>query len=307
VLVGTCAAATLAVALLVWAASLRTTEQAAVRATLRVALDPAVVKLASSERSHPVPSFAERVVLPLCSWLAKLALRFTPKGYVAAVRRRLVLAGSPQPEALQRFLGARVATLLVAPLLFPLAALAPLRGGSATLLALGGAALLVLAPEAVLNRRVARRQEQIRRQLADMIDLLTIGVEAGLGFEQALSRTVVAVPGPLAEEFARLLGETRIGANRRESFERLVDRTDVPELRSFVVALGQAESFGISIVQILRSQSVEIRTARRQHAQEKAQKAPVKMLFPLVFCIMPALFVVVVGPAAIEIFRTIVR
>ena len=301
------AVSAVAVFLLVIASGERVSDRVAVRTALRTATEivPAVSMKAGEEEERG--SFFERVVLPGVDRTGRLVLRFTPGGYVAKARRRLVLAGHPQPEEFDRFLATRVVTLALIPVVLILVAVLPL-GGKVSMLAFVVPSLLLgLGPEVLLNRQVEARQEEIRRQLTDLSDLLTISVEAGLGFEQALSRTVVSMPGPLSEEFTRMLGETRVGASRREAFERVGERTDVDELRSFLRALIQADTFGISIVQILRAQSEDMRVARRQHAQERAQKAPVKMLFPLVFCILPALFVVVVGPAAIEIYRTILK
>ncbi len=162
----------------------------------------------------------------------------------------------------------------------------------------------LMGPDSVLNRKVEERQYAIRTKLPDVMDLLVISVEAGLGFEQALDRTVAAVPGPLTDEFARMLGEVRAGSSRADAMRALDARTNIPEIRSFVLAILQADTFGVSIGRVLRAQADEMRIKRRQLAQERAQKAPVKMLIPMVFCIFPALFVIVLGPAALNIVDT---
>src|SRR5438874_6762723 len=246
----------------------------------------------------------QRAVLPVVSWFTGLGRRLTPVGYVDGIRRKLTLAGTFTPETLDRFLAMRVVTLALIPVWALLSfVVVPLGGGSKlavfALLTLGS----VLGPDAILNRRVAERQHAIQVRLPDVLDLLTISVEAGLGFEQALDRTVAAVPGPLSDEFARMLGETRAGSSRSDAMRAMDERCNVPEVRSFVLAILQADTFGVSIGRVLRAQADEMRVKRRQLAQEQALKAPVKMLFPMVFCIFPALFVVVIGPAVINISK----
>ena len=246
----------------------------------------------------------ERAVQPVVTWFTGLGRRLTPVGYVDGIRRKLTLAGNFSPDTLDRFLAIRVVSLALIPVWAIVCfAFLPLGGGSKlaifALLTLGS----ILGPDAVLNRKVAERQHEIRVRLPDILDLLTISVEAGLGFEQALDRTVAAVPGPLSDEFARMLGEVRAGASRADAMRAMDERIDVPEVRSFVLAILQADTFGVSIGRVLRAQADEMRIKRRQLAQEQALKAPVKMLFPMVFCIFPALFVVVIGPAVINISK----
>ncbi len=255
------------------------------------------------ELSQPL---SERVIVPVLAGLTRLGKRLTPVGYIESVRQKLVYAGSDNPDAGDRFLALRVVTVALIPVWFIIAfTLLPLEGMLRFLAFLLVAIGLALGPDAVLSRRVDARQHQLQVKLPDILDLLVISVEAGLGFEQALDRTVHAVPGPLSEEFARMLGELRAGASRADALRSLEARTKVTEVRSFVLAILQADTFGVSIGRVLRSQAIEMRVKRRQLAQEKAQKAPVKMLIPMVFCIFPALFVVVLGPAGINIARNL--
>jgi tight adherence protein C len=158
-----------------------------------------------------------------------------------------------------------------------------------------------VAPAAALDRKAQSRQEQIRRMLADTIDLLTISVEAGLAFDAALLHARRSMKGPLSEEIGRMLHEMQLGIKRSDAMRNLSDRTNVQELRSFVLAMVQADVFGVSVANVLRSQSHELRTKRRQRAEERAMKTPVKLLFPMICCILPALLVLVVGPGAIRI------
>ncbi|MER3452400.1 MAG: type II secretion system protein [Acidimicrobiia bacterium] len=295
-----------ALALFAYALLGRAEERAAVRASLRQLETYEVVE--TMREQELLQPFGERVLAPLRAGLASLGRRFTPAGYVATVRRKLTLAGRAAPEELDRFLAVRVVTIALVPVWFVLAFFVLPLTGRLPLLLFGLLTLFsVLGPDAILNRRVAERQHQIRVKLPDILDLLVISIEAGLGFEQALDRTVAAVPGPLSAEFTRVLNETRAGSSRAEALRALDERTDVAEVRSFVLAILQADTFGVSIGRVLRTLADEMRIKRRQLAQEQAQKAPVKMLIPMVFCIFPALFVVVIGPAVINIYEQFVK
>ena len=278
-------------------------EKATVRASLRQLDGYEVQDVRDQELLVPL---YQRALLPVLQGLTALGGRFTPVGYVDQVRKKFIYAGRATADGVDRFLAIRVITVVAIPFWFILVtAFLPVDGmlrlGT---LGLGGAAL-ALGPDSVLNRRVEERQVTMQRKLPDILDLLTISVEAGLGFEQAVDRTVGSVPGPLSDEFARMLGELRAGASRADAMRALDTRTNVPEIRAFVLAILQADAFGVSIGRVLRAQADEMRIKRRQIAQEKAQKAPVKMLIPMVFCIFPALFVVVIGPAMINISRTL--
>ena len=242
--------------------------------------------------------------MPILGALTGLGRRFTPVGYVDGVRQKFVLSGRPSAQAIDRFLAIRVVTVVAAPVAIwvlyfwnPIGLSGNTQLGVTALVVL----LLILGPDAQLNRAVEERQTEILRGLPDIIDLLVISVEAGLGFEQALQRVITSVEGPLPEEFSRMLGEVRAGSTRAEAMRAMDARIEVPEVRSFVLAILQADAFGVSIGRVLRGQAEEMRIKRRQLAEEKAQKAPVKMLIPMVFCIFPALFTIVLGPAVIRI------
>ena len=250
----------------------------------------------------------DRALKPVLEGLTGLGRRFTPVGYVDKVRDKFVHMGNTSPQAVDRFLALRAATVAGAVLAFLAVFVFNVTGLTGNLkLAVGVLSILVLllGPDSILNRKVEERQTAIQRSLPDILDLLTISVEAGLGFEQALDRVIHAVPGPLSEEFSRMLGVIRAGAARAEAMRALDERCDAPELRSFVLAIIQADNFGVSIGRVLRAQSQEMRIKRRQLAQERAQKAPVKMLFPMVFCIFPALFLVVLGPAVLSMMENL--
>ncbi|MEQ1785630.1 MAG: type II secretion system F family protein [Acidimicrobiales bacterium] len=288
-----------AVALGLFAVLSQAEEKAVVRASLRQLDDYEVESVREKELLAPI---SERAVAPLLAGLTGLGKRFTPVGYADQVRSKLLSAGKGDQESVDRFLAIRVVTVVAAPVAAYLAYTYSPVGGIGQLGLVGlVAGVFILGPDAMLNRKVEERQYAIRTKLPDVMDLLVISVEAGLGFEQALDRTVAAVPGPLTEEFGRMLGEVRAGSSRSDAMRALDARTNVPEIRSLVLAILQADTFGVSIGRVLRAQADEMRIKRRQLAQERAQKAPVKMLIPMVFCIFPSLFVIVLGPAALSI------
>ncbi|HTO01575.1 MAG TPA: type II secretion system F family protein [Microthrixaceae bacterium] len=294
-----------AVGLVVYTILTQLDERQMVRSSLRQ-LDGYEVE--SQRDQQMLDPLKDRALAPMISGLTNIGRRLTPVGYVEKVRQKFVYMGNSTPQAVDRFLAIRVITVVGAVLTFLLifvAQLGPFEGKMR--LAVGGLLIgaLVMGPDSVINRKVEDRQRDIQRKLPDILDLLTISVEAGLGFEQALDRVIAAVPGALTEEFSRMLGETRAGAARSDAMRAMDERCNVPELRAFVLAIIQADTFGVSIGRVLRGQAEEMRIKRRQLAQERAQKAPVKMLIPMVFCIFPALFLVVLGPAMISIMKSL--
>ena len=292
----------LAIGVALWTVLSSADEKATVRASLRQLDGYEVDNVRDQELLKPMK---DRTITPLMDRLVALGKRFTPDGYSDKVRTRLTASGNSSPDAVDRFIAIKVVGFALAPVAIILVFGVLKYSGMKGLMVAGLlAAVMIYGPDAILNRRVEERQREIKQKLPDVLDLLVISVEAGLGFEQALDRTVGSVPGALTQEFARMLGEVRAGASRAQAMRAMEKRTDVPELRSFVLAILQADTFGVSIGRVLRAQADEMRIKRRQMAQEKAQKAPVKMMIPMVFCVFPALFVVVIGPAIINIKET---
>jgi len=257
--------------------------------------------VATAREDELAKPLAQRTVGPMVIGLGNFLKRFTPVGYLEKKQRKLMLAGFPGNLDAPAFIV--IKTLATA--LGLLAAFVIRDFGSDALQQVVLFALPIVlgffGPDAWLERKVDERRQAMLRALPDILDLLVISVEAGLGFDSALARVVATVPGPLSEEFFRMLQETRVGVSRRDAMRHLMERTDLDELRSFLLAMIQAEAFGVTIARVLRVQADEMRVKRRQRAQEKAFAAPVKLVFPLVFCIFPSLFIVLLGPAAIQI------
>ncbi len=254
----------------------------------------------------------QRIVRPAIRAVGRRVRRLTPAGWVAALERRVRLAGSPDSWPVDRTLALKlllsIGILLFGTLWivrFPQPRGAPILAFARPALVGLSVLMAYLLPDLGLRLRGRERQKAVEVALPDALDQMTISVEAGLGFDASLSRVAETSTGPLAEELQRTLREVTVGVPRKQAFRNLVDRTDVDELRHFVFAVNQAEEYGLPVAQVLRIQSKELRVIRRQRAEEQALKIPVKIVFPLVLCIFPALFIVLLVPAAIRIFDVI--
>jgi len=244
-------------------------------------------------------SAQERVVRPAAAAAARQMRRITPAGYLDGLERKLKLSGMIERWTIEQVLAVKLLGGLVGLFLGGIYFLgAPTLGRFVVLAVFAG--LAAFAPDLILTSRADTRQRAIELDLADSLDQITVCVEAGLSFEAALAR-VAQKEGPLSSEFGRLLQDIQIGIPRARALENLLERTDVPDLRGFVHAFSHAERYGIPIAQVLRVQAAELRDKRRQRAEERALKIPVKLVFPVVLCILPALFVVLAGPAAVRI------
>jgi tight adherence protein C len=239
---------------------------------------------------------------PLGNRIAQLGRVATPRAALEGLRRRLDYAGNPPNWTVDRVYGVKGLGLITAGVLGVVLGFAIGRLPGALIGGLLGVGLGFFVPDVVLLDLSTRRQEKIRHTLPDILDTLTVSVEAGLGFDAALAQVTRYGRGPLAGEFARVLQEMQIGRSRVDALRALGQRTNVIELRSFCSIVVQATELGVPIANVLREQSKEMRIRRRQHAEERAQKVPVKILFPLIFCLFPAVFIVVLGPGMITIF-----
>jgi tight adherence protein C len=250
----------------------------------------------------PRPGLVYRALEPLLAAGGGLVRRLSPGRSIQLTRDRIVYAGLEASYTLERHFAYRAAAF-VGGLLFGLLG-AP---GAVPLpvWAVGLGVLVSFVPDLLLSSRATERQGQIAKALPEALDLLALTVEAGLGFEQAIEVVVDNTDGPLSGELTRMLREIELGVPRRDALAALRDRTDVPELSSFVVALVQSDQMGIALADVLKTQAAQVRLKRRQRAREQAAKTPVKILFPVVLGIFPALFVVTIGPGALEIARTI--
>ncbi len=246
--------------------------------------------------------FSDRVLVPVLDTFTRMIVQLLPQKFVTRIGRQLIAAG--RPMSTQAFF----TTLVVTGTLVPVAMLSLVLLFGDGQLSLPGVALVVVAvalgiagPLIWLRRRARARQTAIWKSLADAFDLVTVSVEAGLGLDAALRQVSQKLRGPLADEIGQMLREVGMGRPRREALEDLAERTDIPEVTTFVNAVIQAEQLGTSLGRVLRAQAMTLRVRRRQRAEEMARKAPVKLVFPLVLCIMPSFFIVTIGPVFVRL------
>lgn len=239
---------------------------------------------------------------PIYKRFRALGERLTPSGYAARLQRRLDLAGNPQGWSADRVLAFKGIGLSLGVVL---GSLYGFRYGVGLVVVIVLAAGLVgfYLPDIWVRNLGERRQIEIRKGLADVIDMITVCVEAGLGFDAALGRVAQNIRGPAGQEFARVMQEMQFGKSRTDALRAAATRTEIPEHKAFVSAIVQSTELGISIGDVLRAQAGQMRIKRRQRAEEAAQKLPVKILAPLILCILPPMFVVVLGPAVLGIIR----
>ena len=251
-------------------------------------------------------SALERLIFPFAGKVVSSITHLTPLDLYRRTNRLIELAGNPPALTAERIVAFKIVFGIVGLVVgIAVAPLLPFTGFVFTVMTVGLFTLTGYTfPSAGLASRASKRQKEIRKAMPDTIDLLTISVEAGLGFDAALAQVVRNVPGPLSQEIARMLQEMQIGVSRTEALRHVNDRTEVQELDGFVLSMIQADKYGVGVAKVLRAQSTELRQKRRQRAEELAQKVPLKLLFPMIFMVLPALFIVILGPGAIKVYET---
>jgi tight adherence protein C len=253
------------------------------------------LSLEEMELSEP---FTERVLKPIVKGSARFVTRFLPSQYVESTRLKLEAAGNPNNWSATDFLGVRgLAAVLLGALAFLLLMLLHTSVAQRILFSLLVAMLGFTLPVVWLGGKIKTRKKEVLHALPDALDLLTISVEAGLGLDAAMSRVNEKWDNELSKAFGRLIAEMRMGHSRRDALRSMAARLDVSEVTAFVAAIIQADQLGVSIAKVLRIQSEQMRIRRRQRAEEQAQKAPLKMTFPLVLLIFPSLWIILLGPA----------
>ena len=263
-----------------------------------------VKSLEEIELSQP---FAERVIIPSIRRIGEFSARFTPQKAIQDTARRLELAGNPLPIDASTFLAIRfILAVVLGSFLTAVILISPPSNPSDNFMYIGGATFAgFYLPHLMLTSRITRRQKEIRKAMPDALDLLTICVEAGLGFDAAMAKVSEKWENELSLAFARAIREVQLGKVRREALKTMADRLGIPEMTSFVAAIIQSEQLGVSMAKVLRIQSDQMRMKRRQHAEEEAHKAPIKMIIPMALLIFPSIMIIILTPAAIQIMNNL--
>jgi tight adherence protein C len=260
------------------------------------------VTLEELELSQP---FSERVVMPMLEKLSQFVTRFTPQKTLEQTQYKIELAGRPNNLTPDKFWAMRVAALFgLGGLIFLLMAVSGQPLTNQLMYAGGAGGFGFIYPSMWLGSKIKTRQQAIIKALPDALDLLTICVEAGLGFDAAMSKVNEKWDDPLSQEFGRVIREIQLGKARKDALRDMSDRMDVSDVTSFVAAIIQTEQLGVSIAKVLKIQSEQMRIKRRQRAEEKANQAPIKMLFPMVFLIFPSIYIVLLGPAVLTVMNS---
>lgn len=263
-----------------------------------------VTSLEEIELSQP---FSERVIVPLINRIGAFSARFTPQKAIQDTTRKLELAGNPWPIDAATFLAIRfILGVALCALAIWLFAGSPSFTTTDKFMLIGGATIGGFwLPQIVLTSRITRRQKEIRKAMPDALDLLTICVEAGLGFDAAMSKVAEKWDTDLSLAFARVIREVQLGKVRRDALKDMADRLGIPEMTSFVAAIIQSEQLGVSMAKVLRIQADQMRLKRRQRAEEEAHKAPIKMIIPMALLIFPTIMIIILTPAAIQIMTSL--
>ncbi|MFL7892958.1 MAG: type II secretion system F family protein [Anaerolineales bacterium] len=263
-----------------------------------------ITDLEEIELSQPL---TERVIFPIARKMGKLALRFTPQNAIQQTAKKLELAGNPAGMDPTVFWALRMAGLSLGALLFFVATIAPegsFLKGRGLLIGIPAAAMGFFLPELWLGGRISKRQTDVRKAMPDALDLLTICVEAGLGFDAAMAKVYEKWDNVVALAFGRVIREIQLGKLRRDALKDMADRLGVPEMTSFVAAVIQSEQLGVSLARVLRIQADQMRIKRRQLAEEAAHKAPIKMLIPMAILIFPSICIVLMTPAVLMLMQS---
>jgi len=246
-----------------------------------------------------------RIIRPILDDISKVIIRIAPKDLTSVFEKKVIMAGSPFNLSIKDWINLQVMIILGLPFVTAgMAYLIKLDIRAIVFIVISEMCLGLLFPNLILNSKIKERQKSITNALPDVLDLLTVSVEAGLGFDGALAKVIDKMPGPIADEFDNVLNEMKVGKSKRDALKDMADRVNINDLTTFIGSIIQADQLGVSIGNVLRIQSDQIREKRRQRAKEKAMKAPVKMLIPMLLFIFPTIFVVLIGPVAIKVLHT---